>query len=145
MIGAIIGIVLWFAIHKQFVSDDFSDKWYEWLTHQFAHLLALLGLLSLVVSVSHLYWEVPTQWQLATNGAGLAIAFEFMQFLKGGKIFDKIQDAMYMCYGCVPVAYLFKVGADGLPKLQSHFWLTVYISWVAAHSIYGVAVRWRKA
>jgi len=143
MIGAFLGLIGGMVLGRVFTPDDFATDWYGWLTNQLGHIFVMLAALAIVVSATAWLWEVPTQTELAISGAGFCAAFQFVQWRQGGTVLDSIEDALFMAYGWVPACYLFKVGADNLPKLQSLVWLSVALAAVSFHLCYGVAKRWK--
>ena len=145
MLGAIIGLIAGALFGRFFTPDDYYGDWYGYTANFWAHVGSMIAGLLVITAVTAYFDAVPTQMALALQGAGFSFGFQAVQLLQGGTVADSISDALVMSYGWVPICFLFKVGADNLPKLQSWPTAVLVVAFVALHWALGARLRVRQA
>lgn len=145
MIGAVAGLVAGVLLRDAFKPDDFYADWYGWITNFGSHIFLMIAGLCVTVSALAYYDAVPLQMDLAIQGVAFSVAFQTVQRWQGGTVFDSIDDAFVMGGSWAAPCFLFKVGPDNLPKLQSWAAMTAVISVVIVYGLYGVGLRvWQE-
>jgi hypothetical protein len=140
--GASLGLIAAMVpLSKAFTPDNFEGRWYAWLTNQIGHMsmMFVVSLLVVLVWVGVFDNPLPFKIEIAAFGLCASVAFQSVQYTRGGTIWDSLEDACFMgVYGSAASAYVLSPES---PQIFNFGFIAAWFAVFVAHLAHGSSRR----